>query len=143
EKEDRRDELLAGAWKGLVNTRIRAIRDALEHELKVSRDTYQRALVSADLGEKVRKALDEGQCSSCGQDLSGAAKERLTTLIADAVPKEERAQLEGRIQQIEGRVAALRQSEAASNADVLQEVQDAIDDLKIKRATAEDRLAEI
>jgi DNA sulfur modification protein DndD len=32
---------------------------------------------------------------------------------------------------------------ATSNADLLQEIQDAIDDLKIKKATAEDRLSDI
>ncbi len=143
EKDDRRKELLTVAWKGLLNTRIRATRDALEQDLQNSRDAYQRGLVSADMAEKFRKALDDGQCSTCGQDLSVTAKARLTALVSEALPKEERGQVEAKIQQLESRIAALKQSEASSNADVLQEVQDAIDDLKIKKATAEDRLTEI
>jgi DNA sulfur modification protein DndD len=93
--------------------------------------------------EKFRKALDDGQCTTCGQELSEDAKTRLTTLISDAFPKDERAQMEAMIQQLESRIAALKQSEASSNADVLQEVQNTIDELKIKKATDEDRLIDI
>lgn len=143
EKEERRKEFLTVAWKGLLNSRIRATRDSLEQDLKNSRDAYQSALVSADMAEKLRKAIDDGECSTCGQELSAPAKERLVALVGEALPKEERVQTEARIQQLESRIAALRQSEAPSNADVLQEVQDAIDELKIKKATAEDRLTEI
>lgn len=143
EKDDKHKELLGVAWKGLLNSRIRSTRDSLEQELKSLRDIYQRALVSADMADRIRKALDEGQCSACGQELSGPARERLTKLAADVLPKEERAQTESRIQQLEIRVTALRQSEAPSNADILQEVQDAIDELKVKKAMAEDRLLEI
>ena len=48
-KKTRRKELLTVAWKGLLNSRIRATRDSLEQELKNNRDAYQRALVSADM----------------------------------------------------------------------------------------------
>lgn len=143
EKEDRRKDLLTVAWKGLLNSRIRETRDGLEKELQNSRGSYQLALVAADMSEKLRKALDDGQCSTCGQDLSESARQRLAAVVSEALPKEERARLEAAIQQLESRIAALKQSEASSNADVLQEVQDAIDELKIKKATAEDRLAEI
>jgi DNA sulfur modification protein DndD len=143
EKEDRRKDLLTAAWKGLLNSRIRETRDVLEKELQNSRESYQRTLVAADVSEKLRKALDDGQCSTCGQDLSESARQRLAAVVSEALPKEERTRLEATIQRLEGRIAALKQSEASSNADVLQEVQDAIDELKIKKATAEDRLAEI
>jgi len=143
EKEERRKELLTVAWKGLLNSRIRATRDGLEQDLKSSRDAYQRALVSADMADKLRKAINEGECSTCGQELSEPARARLVAIVAEAQPKEERTQTEARIQQLESRVAALKQSEAVSNADVLQEVQDAIDEIKVQKATAEDRLAEI
>lgn len=143
EKEDRRKDLLAVAWKGLLNSRIRATRDSLEAELKNNRDAYQRTLVSADMAEKLRKALDDGACSTCGQELSGPATARLAALVAETLPKEERSGTEAKIQALESRLAALKQSEAASNADVLQEVQDAIDELKIKKSSEEDRLADI
>ena len=143
EKEERRMELLTVAWKGLLNSRIRTTRDSLEHELKKNRDAHQRVLVSADMAEKLRNALDEGECSTCGQQLSEPAKARLTALVSDTLPKEERAQLEATIQQLESRITALKQSEGPSNADVLQEVQDSIGDLKIQKATAEDSLLEI
>lgn len=143
EKDDRRKDLLSVAWKGLLNSRIRFTRDGLEEESKTLRDVYQRALVSADMTEKFRKAINDGECSSCGQQLSGAAKERLEKLVTEALPKEEREQAEAKIRKLEIRIAALKQSEAVSNADVLQEVQDAIDELKIKKAAAEDRLGEI
>ena len=66
-------------------------------------------------------------------------KSVLQSSLREVLPKDERAQTEATIQQLESRIAALKQSEASSNADVLQEVQDAIDELKIKKATAEDR----
>lgn len=143
ERDDRRKELLSVAWKGLLNSRIRSTRDDLEQELKTLRDAYQRALVSADMIGKFRQALDDGQCSSCGQELSGAARERLSKFLSDVLPKDECAKTEVRVQQLETRITALKQSEAPSNAELLQEVQSAIDELKIKRAMAEDRLIEI
>ena len=143
EKEERRRELLGVAWKGLLTSRIRTTRDRLEQELKEHRDAYQRALVSADTAEKVRRALDQGECSSCGQALSESARERLSKIVSEEMPDEERANLETSIQQLESRIIALKQSEAASNAPVLQEVRDAIDDLKITKAAAEDRLTDI
>lgn len=143
EKEDKRKDLLATSWKGLLNSRIRATRDSLEQELKGKRDSYQRELVAVDMGQKLQKALADNECSTCGQELSQVAKERLTALITAALPQGERAKVEAMIQLLESRITALKQSEAVSNADVLQEVQDAIDDLKIKKAMAEDRLTDI
>jgi DNA sulfur modification protein DndD len=142
-KEERRRELLTVAWKGLLGKRIRVTREALQKDLQNTRDEYQRALVSTQLGEQLKKALSDNECSTCGQGLNKDARERLEALVKNALPKEEQAKLEASIQQFESRIAALKQSEAASNADVLQEVQDAIDDLIIKKATAEGRLAEI
>lgn len=143
EKEDRRKELLTVAWKGLLSSRIRAIRDSQEQDLKNSRDAYQRSLVTADITEKLRNALDDGKCSTCGQELSAAAKAHLTALISAGGPIDDRARVEAKIQQLESRIAALKQSEAPSNADLLQEVQGAVDELKIKKAMAEDRLTDI
>ncbi len=143
EKEDKRKEFLTAAWKGLLINRIRSTRDTLEQDLKKNRDAYQHAVISADNAERIRKALDDGQCSTCEQELSASAKGRLAALIADAVPPEESAQMEATIQRLEGRIVALKQIESSSNADVLQEVQDVIDDLKMKKAIAEDRLTDI
>lgn len=99
EKDDRRKELLTVAWKGLLSSRIRATRESLEQDLISSRDTHRRALISADMAEKLRKALDDGECSTCGQELSAPAKARITTVVAATVPQGERAQVEARIQQ--------------------------------------------
>ena len=143
EKEDRRKELLTVAWKGLLDSRIQKTRDSLEEDLKNNRDAHQRVLVSIDMEKKLRKALDDGECSTCGQKLSEPAKAHLTSFVSAALPKEECAQLEANIQHLQSRIGALKQSEASSNTDVLQEVQDTIDELKIKRATAQDRLIDI
>ena len=143
EKEDRRKELLTVAWKGLLDSRIQKTRDSLEEDLKNNRDAHQRVLVSIDMEKKLRKALDDGECSTCGQKLSEPAKAHLTSFVSAALPKEEYAQLEANIQHLESRIGDLKQSEASSNTDVLQEVQDTIDELKIKRATAQDRLIDI
>jgi DNA sulfur modification protein DndD len=143
EKEEKHKELLTVAWKGLLTARIRSTREALQTELEGLRDTHRKAVVTEDLSEKLRTALSAGECSTCGQALGAEAKERIGKLVAESMPKEERQKLEAAIQNLETRIAALRQSEGASNADLLQEVQDAIDDLKIKKAAAEDRLSDI
>lgn len=143
EREDRFKELLSVAWKGLLSTRIRVTRDGLEQQLRAHRDSYQRSIVSSDVHDKLRKALEDGQCSTCEQALSDPSKARIKALIDAALPKEGFAQIETEIQHLEHRIAALRQSEASSNADVLAEVQRAIDDLRIAKATAEDRLQDL
>lgn len=143
EKDEKKKELLTVAWRGLLASKIRAAREVLEQALKGSRDAYQRSLVSTDMAEKFRKALDDGRCSTCGQDLSADAKVRLGTLVTESFPKEERAKIEARIQELESRIAALKQSEAASNEDVIREVQNAIGNLRVRKANAEDRLTEI
>jgi DNA sulfur modification protein DndD len=143
QKEDQRKELLTVAWKGLLSARVRTTRDTLDGELKIVRDIYQGAVIADDFSEKLQQALRDEECATCGQQLSPAAREKLTKLALQSVPKEERTALEQRIQQLERRLATLKQAEAPSNADVLQVVQDAIDEIKVKRATAEDRLADI
>ena len=112
-------------------------------ELNAKRETHRQAVVSEDVSAKLRAALDGGECSTCGQQITGPAKERITKLIAQSIPKEQRTKLEAAIQSLDSRIAALRQSEGTSNAALLQEVQDAIDDLKVKKAAAEDRLSDI
>ena len=143
EKEEKRKELLAVAWKGLLSSRIRSTREGLEKELESQRETHRQAVVAEDVSSKLKTALDAGECSTCGQEITGAARERITKLISQSVPKEERTKIEAAIQTLETRIAALRQSEGGGNAELLQEVQDAIDDLKVKKATAEDRLSDI
>jgi DNA sulfur modification protein DndD len=143
EKEERRRDLLTTAWKGLLNTRIRTEREGLERELEANREIHRKTVISDDVTQKLRKALDDGECSTCGQELSAAAKERIRAVVGGTMPKEERAKIEARIQELQSRIAALRQSEGVSNVALLQEVQNAIDDLKIEKAAAEDRLSDI
>src|SRR5262249_33174469 len=143
EKEERKTLLLAVAWKGLLTNRIKGTRETLERELQTYRDTYQRLLVSSDLAQKLRKAIEDGTCATCGQDISDTAKKHLTALLSQVPSTEERVEIESKIQQLESRISGLKQSEAASSADVLKEIQDAIDNLKITKAAAEDRLSDI
>lgn len=143
EKDDKRKDLLTVAWKGLLSSRIRSTRERLEKELESQRETHRRAVVTEDLSSKLKTALDAGECSTCGQQITPQAKERISKLIAESMPKEARAKLEAAIQSLESRIADLRQSEGGGNVALLQEVQDDIDDLKIKKATAEDRLSDI
>ena len=143
EKEEKRKEPLTTAWKGLLAARIRSTRESLQTELESLRENHRQAVVTEDLSEKLRTALAAGECSTCGQGLGSEAKGRIGKLIAQSMPKEERQKIESSIQNLETRIAALRQSESGSNVDLLQEVQDAIDDLKIRKATAEDKLTDI
>lgn len=143
EKEEKKKELLTVAWRGLLAGRIRATREGLEQVLKEARDANQRNILSTDMAEKLRKALDEGMCSTCGQDLSAEAKARLSAVVMESLSSEERANIEARIRDVESRIAALKQSEAASNEAVIREVQNAIGNLKVRKADAEDRLTEI
>jgi len=143
EKEDRRKELLTVAWKGLLTGRIAQIRAAVEQDLRALRDRYQRAVVSADVIGRLRGALNAGECSMCGVELSAAASERLAKLVADGETNEDQVLLEAGIQELERRITALKQSGAGGGVEVLQEIQNAIDDLRIEKASAEDSLADI
>jgi DNA sulfur modification protein DndD len=143
EKEEKKKALLTVAWRGLLVSRILATREGLEQALKDAREVHQRSVIAADVMEKIRKALDEGKCSTCGQGLSVDARSHLGALVTESLSKEERGNIEARIQELESRIAALKQSEAASNEDVIREVQNTIGNLKVKKATAEDRLTEI
>lgn len=143
EREEKKKELLTVAWRGLLAARIRSTREGLEQVLKEARDANQRSILSTDMAEKLRKALDEGMCSTCGQDLSAEAKARLSAVVTESLSSEERANIEARIRDVESRIAALKQSEAASNEAVIREVQNAIGNLKVRKADAEDRLTEI
>src|SRR5262249_43433538 len=86
EKEERRKDLLAVAWKGLVRSRIRVTRDGLEKELRDARQKYQRVLVSDDMAQKLRNALETGDCITCGQSLSPEAKQRICAAISETLP---------------------------------------------------------
>jgi DNA sulfur modification protein DndD len=143
EKEERREQLLAGAWKWLLTGRIGQIRAGLERNLGALRERYQRAVISADLVGRLREALAGGECSTCGSELSAGATERLAKLLADREADEDHVLLEANIQELERRITALKQSEAGSGVEVLQVIENAIDDLRIEKASAEDSLAEI
>ena len=116
---------------------------ALKKDLKTLRDRYQKSVVSADMIGKLREALNAGECSTCGNQLSAAAAARLEKLIADGATSEDHVLLESGIQELERRITALKQSEAGGDVDLLQEIQNAIDDLRIEKASAEDSLADI
>lgn len=144
DKEDRKKDLLTAAWKGLLTGRIAQLVGNCDLELKALRDRYQKALVSADIIGKLRNALDEGQCCTCGHELSPDATTKLEGLIAEESAVEDRVALEAGIQRLEERIRALRQAQqGGTDADLLEEVQNAIDDLKIEKATAEDSLTDI
>ena len=144
EKEDRRKDLLTSAWKGLLTGRISQLLGNCDLELKALRDRYQRALVSADMIGQLRKALNDGQCSTCGHELSSDATERLENLLAEESAFEDQAALEAGIQKLEQRISALKQAQTGgTDADLLQEVQNAIDDLRIDKAAAEDSLTDV
>jgi DNA sulfur modification protein DndD len=143
EKEDRRKELLTVAWKGLLAGRVAKMRVDLEQNLKALRDRYQKAVVSADMIGKLREALNTGECSTCGNQLSAAAAARLEKLVADGATSEDHILLEAGIQELERGISALKQSETDSDVDLLQEIQNAIDDLRIEKSSAEDSLADI
>jgi DNA sulfur modification protein DndD len=142
EKDDRRKLLLKEAWKGLLSARIRATRMVLETEWQAIRDRYSRTLVAAEIGSLIREALEHGQCSTCGQVLSASAIARLGALNSD-VSLGEQESLQLGAQRLQVRIEALKLSEKADNADVLQEVQNEIDDLKTARAVTQDYLTEI
>ncbi len=143
EREERKKELLTVAWRGLLAARVRSAREGLEQVLKEARDANQRSILSTDMAEKLRKALDDGMCSTCGQDLSAEAKARLSGVVTESLSSEERANIEASIRDVESRIAALKQTEASSNEAVIREVQNAIGNLKVRKADAEDRLTEI
>jgi DNA sulfur modification protein DndD len=143
EKQDRMRDLLAVAWKGLLTKRIQSIKEILENELQAIRGTYQRSLVVSDISDKLEKSLASSECTTCGQSLSDEAKDRLAKVLATMIPNEKMGQMESEIQKYEMRITGLKQSEASNNADLIGEVQNAIEDLKIEKATAEDRLGDI
>jgi DNA sulfur modification protein DndD len=144
EKEDRRKDLLTSAWKGLLMGRISQLLVNCDLELRALRDRYQKALVSANMIGKLREALNDGQCPTCGHELSSDATARLESLIAEESAVEDQAALEAGIQKLEQRISALKQAQTGgTDADLLQEVQNAIDDLRIDKATAEDNLTDV
>ena len=139
EKEDRKKDLLTTAWKGLLSDKLSILIGTKETDLRGLRDRYQRALVSADMLGKLREAIDNGECSTCGRELSADSRSKLEKLLADEVSTEDHTALEASIQEAERRISALKQAEAGgTDAKLLQEIQDSIDDLKIEKASAED-----
>jgi len=142
-REDRRKELLTDAWKGLLKLRISSTLDTMEQDLKTKRDDYQRSLILEEIIERSYKALSDGSCSTCGQALSGSAEEQLRIVISDNHTGEDHKEMETIIQGLESRISALKQSIVPGDLDVLQEIQDSIDEFKIDRATAQDRLTDL
>ncbi len=143
DKEDRRKELLAVAWKGLLSTRVKVTQGKIETELSDARVSYEAALVASNIADRIKQAMKNGHCSTCEQQLSEAARVHLDSLLQVAMPSDERAAIGAKIQMLQTRVAALKQSSGSSNAEVLAEVQDSIDEIKIQKATKTDRLEEI
>ena len=143
EKGDRRKELLTTAWKGLLNSRVRAARDEAETDLLETRSAYEASLLSEKMSAALREAVSHGHCATCKQELSPEARARITGLLSGEMAPADRKAMNEKIQHLQTRIAALKQSEATSNFDVLEEVQNSIDEINIKRATTADGLEEL
>ena len=142
EKDARRTELLADAWKLLLSRRLQATRATLQQTLDTLQDRYRRELVSAEVIEKLTQSVDAGECQTCGQTLSDSARERLSAAISKW-GGEQRSQLDDEIQNIQNRIYALSKIETSGDIEALEDVQRDIDDLKVRRSRAQDRLSDI
>ena len=143
EKENRRKDLLATAWRGMLGPRIKSVRDTLETELTTKREQRTRAHLAQRTVETITEALGEGRCPTCLQEVLGEAKNRLEALLNDRRNEKEESHNDELIAALERRISMLRQEEGTVRLDLLEEVNETIDDLRVSIATVQDRLREI
>jgi DNA sulfur modification protein DndD len=143
EKENRRKDVLVNAWRAMLAPKIQTLRTTLEAELATKRESRTRALLALQTADSVKKALEESRCPTCFQDVVDDARKRLEMFLMDCERESNDAAADAQIKDLERRIGMLRQEEAGGGADVLREINETIDDLKVSVATMEDRLREI
>lgn len=143
EKQGKLEIALADAWRALLAHRVKSARDAIQNDLNELRDKHRSAVISLGSAERIRQAIDSGECSTCGQDLTSAARERLMTAVKSTSSDEERLRLESEIQNAQSRLTALLQIDVANNVDFIESLKSDIDAIRVHRADLQDRLADI
>lgn len=143
EKEERLREAMSEAWRTLLKPRVEALRVTLRAQISEAQARITRSAVSKELVERIQQSLTKDACSTCERTLDRESRERLTTVLAN-IQKEDTAQPEpdglGEMLRIS---SVLDSFEAQDKRDVVRELSDAIDEIRVDKAEKEERVKEI
>jgi DNA sulfur modification protein DndD len=80
QKREKLKEEMSSAWKGMLGDSIKTARTEVQNKL----GEHRQRQAAAETVELIQKALDDDECSICGQSLSEEAMERLNEKLSDA-----------------------------------------------------------
>jgi DNA sulfur modification protein DndD len=80
QKREKLKEEMSSAWKGMLGDSIKTARTEVQNKL----GEHRQRQAAAETVELIQKALDDNECSICGQSLSKEAMERLNEKLSDA-----------------------------------------------------------
>ncbi|MCF8118358.1 MAG: AAA family ATPase [Desulfarculaceae bacterium] len=143
EKEERRRDIMADAWRWVLMPRILIIREGLEKELSGLKAQQTRKNISEETLAKIFEGLHKGQCPTCLQALTTEAERHIKATLVFLKSEAEEEDVSEKIQQLMLRIQGLKESESQSKKDLLDEINDAIDELVVSRATQQDLIREI
>jgi DNA sulfur modification protein DndD len=80
QKREKLKEEMSSAWKGMLGDSIKTARTEVQNKL----GEHRQRQAAAETVALIQKALDDDECSICGQSLSEEAMERLNEKLSDA-----------------------------------------------------------
>jgi DNA sulfur modification protein DndD len=138
EKNNRRKEYLAIAWRSILNESIRK----LENELEDRREILQNRVNERTIISLLKQTLTRENCLICAQDISETIKNNIIEKISRLQTGDELVDIND-LEQIIFSIKTLLAFKAQDVSLLVKELSDDLDHLRIDHVTKQDRIKDI
>jgi len=140
EKQEKLRDEMSSVWRGMLEEKVRTARNQVQERLKENRERQ----AAAETVELIQEALNEEECSICGQSLSEEAKRRLDQKLSEARDSAGNT-LDEEDKTFYARAASLLNDFdiSAGNVALAESLHEDIQDLEVRKYNNHDQLQEI
>ena len=143
EKEGRRRDVLASAWKGMLNKKIRSAIDRIQSEVEILRQEDATKNFAGYLIEHIEKGIKSDICPTCESALDDGSKQIILSLHEKLTSEAAGNDNFDKINFLNSQLIVLRQAEAKEVSAVVEELTNSIEDCCMERHQKNERLNEI
>lgn len=143
EREEKLRDVMGDAWRGMLRSRIEAVRGSLQTQIDELRDRVTRSAVSRELLERIQQSLSDNACLTCSRPLDNAAKGHLSATLATLQPSGSEETETYKLDELMRISAILGGFDAQDKRDLVRELSGTIDELRVDKADKEERVGEL
>ena len=143
DKEARRRDYIATAWKGMLNNKIRSQKELLQSEIDNLRTTSSEKIYAEHLLKEIDQGLLDGACPTCALPLTSTSHETLVQVRATLSKKILGEDGQEKINRLTNQLAVLKSYNSPNVAVLLRELSEDIEDCQMERHIKNERIQEI